>query len=251
MVASPTLPAPVDAGDTLLPIRTRPLSRADLPAFLALVAALAGALQLDPPDAAARARLTRDALADPPRIRVLLAECAGRVVGYAAYFETYSTFLARPTLYLEDLFVAPEARHRAVGLALLRGVAAEAARRGWARLEWQAPARDAGAAALRWAGRRSARRLVGLSPDAGGRRRGERRGRPLSAASTRRVAGPGDGCPVRHGPRWRCAAARRSRACAVTRSAGRPGSAGADRWAGDGRPSPGASGRWRHSSPAG
>ncbi len=83
----------------------------------ALVGALAEVLRLDPPDAAARARVARDALADPPRVRVLLAERAGRVVGYAAYVETYSTFLARPTLYLEDLCVAPEARQRGVGRA--------------------------------------------------------------------------------------------------------------------------------------
>ena len=174
MVALPVLPAPVGIdsdGEGFLPVRIRPLGRADLPDFLALAEALAGALQLDPPDAAARARLARDALADPPRVGVLLAECAGRVVGYAAYVETYSTFLARPTLYLEDLFVAPEARHRGVGRALLRRVLAEAALRGCARLEWQAPARDSGTAAF-YAGlgaeRRDGWRTYRLTPEVGG-----------------------------------------------------------------------------------
>jgi GNAT superfamily N-acetyltransferase len=57
-------------------------------------------------------------------------------VGYALVFETYSTFLARPTLYLEDLFVRPEARRRGAGTALLQFLAREAIRRGCGRMEW-------------------------------------------------------------------------------------------------------------------
>jgi len=73
----------------------------------------------------------------PPRPRsVLLAELDGRPVGYAAYFETYSTFLARPTLYLEDIFVLEEARGRGVGRALMGALAREAVRRGCGRMEW-------------------------------------------------------------------------------------------------------------------
>ena len=58
------------------------------------------------------------------------------VVGYAFMFETYSTFLALPTLYLEDLFVLPEHRKRGAGSALFRAVVAEAGRRGCGRVEW-------------------------------------------------------------------------------------------------------------------
>ncbi len=118
-------------------ILVRRLTVADVPAFLRLVEALAHYEALEPPDAGARDRLARDALADPPRFSTLLAELDGRVVGYAIFFETYSTFLAQPTLYLEDLFVLPEARGRGVGKALFRACAVEARRRGCGRMEWQ------------------------------------------------------------------------------------------------------------------
>lgn len=60
----------------------------------------------------------------------------GQPVGYALYFKSFSTFLCRPGLYLEDLFVLPETRGRGLGLALLRAVCAEARTRGFARVEW-------------------------------------------------------------------------------------------------------------------
>ena len=66
----------------------------------------------------------------------LIARLGGRPVGLALYTFTYSTFLARPTLWLEDLFVIPEARGRGAGLALLRALARIAVRRGCGRLEW-------------------------------------------------------------------------------------------------------------------
>jgi GNAT superfamily N-acetyltransferase len=67
-----------------------------------------------------------------------------RPVGFALYFFTYSTFLARPTLYLEDLFVRPEERGRGAGMLLLSTLARIAARKGcgrmeWAVLDWNAP----------------------------------------------------------------------------------------------------------------
>jgi len=123
--------------EPILPPLVRPLAPEDVSALLGLIEALAHYEDLPPPDAAARERLARDALATPPRFEVLLAELEGRVVGYAIYFETYSTFLALPTLYLEDLFVLPEARSRGAGGALFRGCAREAVRRGCGRYEWQ------------------------------------------------------------------------------------------------------------------
>jgi GNAT superfamily N-acetyltransferase len=118
-------------------IRVRALTVPDVPAFLGLVEALAHYEALEPPDFTARERLARDALADPPRFRTLLAELDGRIVGYAITFDTYSTFLALPTLYLEDLFVLPDARGWGVGGALFRACAAQAHRRGYGRMEWQ------------------------------------------------------------------------------------------------------------------
>jgi GNAT superfamily N-acetyltransferase len=66
----------------------------------------------------------------------LICRRAGRPVGFALYFFTYSTFLARPTLYLEDLFVLPAERGAGAGRALLGALARIAVRRGCGRLEW-------------------------------------------------------------------------------------------------------------------
>ena len=118
-------------------LAVRPVGPDDIDAFIRLVEALADYEHLNPPDADARARLGRDALAAPPRFYALLAELDGQAVGYAVFFETYSTFLARPTLYLEDLFVLPGFRQRGVGDSLFRYCAAEAVRRGCGRMEWQ------------------------------------------------------------------------------------------------------------------
>ena len=123
--------------EPMLPPLVRPLAPEDVPALLGLIEALAHYEHLPPPDPAARERLARDALGTPTRFQVLLAELDGRVVGYAIYFETYSTFLALPTLYLEDLFVLPEARSRGAGSALFRACAREAVGRGCGRFEWQ------------------------------------------------------------------------------------------------------------------
>ena len=109
---------------------------ADGPEILSLIRALADFEKLAPPDDEAQQRLLADAFAERPRFEVFLAEVAGKVVGYAFIFETYSTFRARPTLYLEDLFVLSESRQQGVGYALFRHCVAEAARRGCARMEW-------------------------------------------------------------------------------------------------------------------
>jgi GNAT superfamily N-acetyltransferase len=99
-------------------------------------ATLAEYERLEPPDHAARERLLEHGFGERPRFETYLAEIDGGAVGYAIVFETYSTFLARPTLHLEDLFVRPEARRQVAGGALLRHLAAEAVRRGCGRMEW-------------------------------------------------------------------------------------------------------------------
>jgi GNAT superfamily N-acetyltransferase len=104
----------------------RPLEPADVPVLLDLIDALADYEKLPRPGEEARLRLAADALTRPPRFEALLAVVDGRVAGYAVFFMAYSTFLARPTLYLEDLFVQPAQRFRGAGSALLRACAAEA-----------------------------------------------------------------------------------------------------------------------------
>jgi GNAT superfamily N-acetyltransferase len=67
---------------------------------------------------------------------VLIAEVDGNAAGFALFFHNFSTFLARPGIYLEDLFVRPAQRGRGVGKALLKHLAELAISRGCGRLEW-------------------------------------------------------------------------------------------------------------------
>src|SRR5215212_4861827 len=117
-------------------IAIRKAQPTDAPTILSLICALADFEKLPPPDEAAQTRLIEDAFAERPRFEVFLADVDSKAVGYAFFFETYSTFLARPTLYLEDLFVVPDYRKQRVGYALFRFCVAEAARRGCGRMEW-------------------------------------------------------------------------------------------------------------------
>jgi len=73
---------------------------------------------------------------DRPQVLVLLAEVDDGVVGFASYFRTYSTFLGRPGIWLDDLYVEEAARGRGVGTALLRRLAHVAASAGCGRIEW-------------------------------------------------------------------------------------------------------------------
>ena len=86
-------------------------------------------------------RVTPESLAphlfgERPVAEALVAERAGRVVAFALFFTNFSTFLALPGLYLEDLFVEPEERGRGIGQALLTRLAELAAERGCGRFEW-------------------------------------------------------------------------------------------------------------------
>jgi GNAT superfamily N-acetyltransferase len=117
-------------------VRVRRATRDDAPIFLHLVDALADYEHLDPPDDDAKARLVGDGFGPSPRFEALLVEVDGAAAGYAITFETYSSFLALPTLYLEDLFVLPAYRHRKAGLALFLAVADAARARGCGRMEW-------------------------------------------------------------------------------------------------------------------
>ena len=123
----------------------RAATAADADTWLGLIDGLADYEQLERPSAEARERLRRDAFGPQPRIQTYIAEINGLAVAYAIAFETYSSFLALPTLYLEDLFVLPQYRRAGVGRAFFQFLAHEAERRGcgrmeWAVLEWNRPA---------------------------------------------------------------------------------------------------------------
>ncbi|RCJ17371.1 GNAT family acetyltransferase [Nostoc minutum NIES-26] len=72
----------------------------------------------------------------PRYIEAILAEYAGQAVGFALFFHNYSTFLTKPGIYLEDVFVLPEYRRKGIGKALLKKVAQIAVERNCGRLEW-------------------------------------------------------------------------------------------------------------------
>jgi len=103
-----------------------------------LIKALATFEKLTPPGPAERRRLIRDGFGRRPRFESWLAFWTGvsRPIGYAVIFESYSTFRASPTLYLEDVFVLPDYRGQGVGSALLRHCIRLAHDRGCARMEW-------------------------------------------------------------------------------------------------------------------
>jgi len=119
-------------------ITVRPATAADSEVFLSLIDALADYEKLPRPTPEARARLIRDGFGEESerRFEPYIAELEGKPVAYAITFETYSSFLAQPTLYLEDLFVLPEARRAGVGRAVFHMLAGEAVRRGCGRMEW-------------------------------------------------------------------------------------------------------------------
>ena len=108
----------------------------DVPAIVGLIRELAE-YERQPQDCHAEGALLRDHLFGPRRFcEALMAEADGISCGFALYFHNYSTWLTRPGLYLEDLYVKPEFRARGVGKALLLKLAEIAVARGCGRMEW-------------------------------------------------------------------------------------------------------------------
>lgn len=111
-------------------------TKRDVPTILRLIRGLAEYERLAHEVEASAARVRAHGFGRRRYFETLICRRGGRPVGFALYFFTYSTFLARPTLYLEDLFVLPEERGNGAGRALLRALARIAVRRGCGRLEW-------------------------------------------------------------------------------------------------------------------
>lgn len=114
----------------------RPATAADVPAIADLIRGLARYEKLD-----REVTMTEELLAEnlfgPRRFaETLIAEKSGEPIGFALFFHNFSTFLALPGIYLEDLFVVPEHRGRGVGRALLKELARIAVERDCGRLEW-------------------------------------------------------------------------------------------------------------------
>lgn len=113
----------------------RPAALQDRSALLEMVNAMADCDKMSRLDEDAQKRLIQDAF-EKKRVEFIFAEWEGKPVGYVALFETYSTFEARPSLFIDDLFVLPEYRGRHVAYELFRFCVREAKRRDCGRMEW-------------------------------------------------------------------------------------------------------------------
>lgn len=110
-------------------------TRKDSKSFLELIDALAEYEKLEPPNREAKRRIIRDVFSRK-LASLFVALYDGKQVDYAVYFYTYSTFLAQPTLYLEDIFVLGPYRRMGIGRALFMSCVKEAVKRGCGRIEW-------------------------------------------------------------------------------------------------------------------
>jgi GNAT superfamily N-acetyltransferase len=119
-------------------ISVRPAVAADVPQVLRFIRALGEYERLQSEVVATEAALLATLFGERPCAEVALAECDGHCAGFALHFHNYSTFLAQPGIYLEDLYVDPAFRARGVGKALLQHLARLAIERGCGRLEWSA-----------------------------------------------------------------------------------------------------------------
>ncbi len=137
--------------------RIDPAVEADVPVILDLIRDLAEYEKLSDQVTATEADIARSLFGDPPRAEAVIARLDGEAIGFALFFHNYSTFLGRPGLYLEDLYVRPAFRGRGFGRRLLIHLARIAVDRGcgrfeWSVLDWNAPAiaayRRAGAVPL-------------------------------------------------------------------------------------------------------
>jgi len=117
-------------------LNIRPATPADAPVIAALVRELADYEKLLPEARATPEDFRREIESAQPVIHVLIAEWQGEPAGFALYFFNFSTFVGRPGLYLEDLFVRPALRSHGIGRALLRALAREARARNCGRMEW-------------------------------------------------------------------------------------------------------------------
>ncbi len=130
-------------------INIRPATRHDAKTVLDFICALAEYEKLSHQVVATEELLIETLFTSgtPNAAEVLLAFIADKPVGFALFFSNYSTFLGRPGIYLEDLFVTPTARGQGVGESLLRTIAAiaverKAGRLEWSVLDWNQPAID-------------------------------------------------------------------------------------------------------------
>jgi GNAT superfamily N-acetyltransferase len=114
----------------------RTAAPADVPTLFKLIQALAEYEKLSHAVTGSPELLKEHLFGEKPFAEAIVAEYGGEVVGFGLFFHNYSTFLTRPGIYLEDLFVLPEYRGRGIGKKLITYLAGLAVERNCGRLEW-------------------------------------------------------------------------------------------------------------------
>jgi GNAT superfamily N-acetyltransferase len=117
-------------------LQISPATEADVPIILEMIRGLAEYEKLLHMVTATEDQLRLTLFGERPAAEVILARVQGEPVGFALFFPNYSTFLAQPGIYLEDLYVKPHARGKGSGLALFVELARIAVARGCGRIEW-------------------------------------------------------------------------------------------------------------------
>ena len=119
-------------------ITIAPVAPAEIPKLLELIRELARFERLEHEVATTEELLHQSLFGPQPAAGGLLARCDGEVVGYAIYYFTYSSFVGRAGIWLEDVYVRPQFRKRGLGRRLIEAVARIGADRGCGRFEWLA-----------------------------------------------------------------------------------------------------------------
>lgn len=117
-------------------ISIRPAVSEDVPGILEMIRELADFEKLTHQVVATEADYQKSLFGESPSAGALVAEDGGKLAGYAIYFPTFSTFIGRAGLWLEDLYVRPDWRGRGLGKGLLKAVGEIAAERKAGRFEW-------------------------------------------------------------------------------------------------------------------
>ena len=104
--------------------------------FVLLITKLAKYEKLTPPDNQGKVRLKKDCLSKNPKFEAYLAKIDDKFVGYVIFLMTYSSYLALPTLYIEDIFVLEKYRRKGIGQKLFDFCIKQTKKRGCGRMEW-------------------------------------------------------------------------------------------------------------------